>query len=283
MDNYQATQTAETGLDKTVSFFKRHIYNVLLVAISIAFLFKDIIKIEETGKSIVEIIASSFIAFAIGTAFNIILGKKGIIAGKNTPHFLETMARYNQEIDKTDDYIEKLDEFCDKKNEYRIKIAQIKILRAERIKYDDFINKTIDEVCKTKEQRKCWMRAQRVKIQYLTPDNLLSETDDRYERGKKEFTLNEFERHENRNDLISKIAFALIFGYFGVSFVGNYENIMWGVIQIGSWLLMAIGRYIQNYSYVTDVYKSKIHRKINFLIEFNTTMRKEGINNGNRQ
>lgn len=278
MENF-TTQATETGLDKTVSFFKKHIYNVLLVVISIAFLFKDIIKIEETGKSLVEIIASSFLAFAIGTTFNIILGKKGIIAGKNTPQFIETMARYNQEIDKTDAYIEKLDDFCDKKNEQRIKTAQIKILRTERIKYDDFITKSMNEVCTTREQRRCWKRAQRVRIQYLTADNLLSETDERYEKGKKELTLNEYERHENRTDLISKIAFALIFGYFGVSFVGNYENIMWGAIQIGAWLLMAISRYIQNYSYVTDVYKSKIHRKINFLIEFNTTMRKGGTNN----
>lgn len=272
MENVE--KVAETGLDKTLTFFKRHIYNVLLVVISIAFLFKDIIRIEETGKSLVEIIASSFLAFAIGTTFNIILGKKGIIAGKNTPHFLETMKRYNQEIDKTDDYIEKLDEFCEKKNEQRIKTAQVKILRTERINYEDFLNKTMDEVCITKEQRKCWIKAQKVRIQYLTADNLLSETDDRYERGKKELTLNEYERSQNRSDLISKVAFALIFGYFGVTFVGNYENIMWGAIQIGAWLLMAISRYIQNYSYVTDVYKSKIHRKINFLIEFNTTMRK---------
>ena len=82
------TKTNETGLDKTVSFFRKHVYNILLVVISVAFLFKDIIKIEETGKSIVEIIASSFLAFAIGTTFNVILGKKGIIAGKNTPQFI---------------------------------------------------------------------------------------------------------------------------------------------------------------------------------------------------
>ena len=277
MDENQ--KVAETGVDRIVSFFRRHVYNVLLFVISIAFLFKDIIKIEESGKTLAEIIASSFMAFAIGTIFNVIMGKKGIIAGKNTPQYIETMVRYNQEINKTDDNIEKLDDFCDKKNEQRLKAVQIRILRTERIKYDDFVNKSMEEVCKTKEQRKCWVKAQKVKIQYLTADNLLSETDDRYERGKKELTLSEYEKHENRSDLISKLGFAIIFGYFGVSFVGNYENIIWGVLQIGSWLLMAIGRYIQNYSYVTEVYKSKIHRKINFLIEFNTTMRKGGKDN----
>lgn len=272
----------ETKLDRTMGFFRKHIYNVLLVLISIAFLFKDIIKIEDTGKTLIEIIASSFLAFIFGMAFNIILGKKGIISGKNTQSFINTMIRYNAEIDKTDDYIEKLDGFCDIKNEQRIKKAQIKILRSERIKYDDFINKEMEEVCKNESQIKCWERAKKVKVQHLTPDNLLSETDERYEKGKKELTIAEYEKMQNAKDSATKIIFALIFGYFGVTFMGNIENIMWGIIQIGTWLLLAMMRYIKNYSYITDVYKSKIHRKINYLIEFNSLVRKEG-NNGQKE
>lgn len=280
MNNDYAT---ETGMDKTILFFRKHIYNILLVLIAVLFLFKDIIKIEESGKTVTEIIASGFMSFAIGTAFNLIFSKKGIIAGKATPTYIETMVRYNQEVEKTDDYIEKLDDFCEAKNAQRIKMAQIKILRTERIKYDDFVAKSMEEVCSTKQQVKCWMKAQRVRIQYLTADNLLSETDDRYEKGKKELTISEYERKQNTTDMISKLLFALIFGYFGVTFVGNYENIIWGAIQIGLWLLMAIGKYIQNYSYITDVYKSKIHRKINLLIEFNTVMKKGGIIDEHKQ
>ena len=269
-------QIGDTSLDKAIVFFRKHIYNILLFVIAIAFLFKDIVEIKQSGKTLPEIIASAFISFAIGTAFNIILGKKGIIAGKNTTSFMDTVFRYNQEVDKTDENIDKLDSFCEKKNEQRIRVAQIKILRTERIKYDDFVNKSMNEVCTTKAQRKCWDKALKVKIQYLTADNLLSETDERFERGKKELTLNEYEKKQNTQDAFVKIIFALIFGYFGVTFVGNLENVIWGVIQLGVWLLMALGKYIQNYSYVTDVHKSKLHRKINYLIEFNMMNKKGG-------
>lgn len=266
---------AETTLDKTIIFFRKHIYNILLFIIAIAFLFKDVVEIKQSGKTVPEIIASAFLSFAIGTAFNVILGKKGILAGKNTPMYLDAISRYSQEINKTDEYIDKLDSFCEKKNEQRIKLAQIKILRRELIKYEDFISKPMNEVCATRQQRKCWRKAVNARIQYLTPDNLLSETDTRYERGKKELTLNEYEKRQNAQDSFTKIIFAFIFGYYGVTFVGNKENIIWGALQIGIWLLMAILKYIQNYSYVTDVYKSKLHRKINLLIEFNTTVNKE--------
>lgn len=262
---------AETTLDKTILFFRRHVYNILLFVIAVAFLFKDIVELQQSGKTLPEIVASAFISFAIGTAFNIILGKKGIIAGKNTQIYIDAITRYSLEIGKTDEYIDKLDDFCERKNEQRVKMAQLKILRTERIKYDDFINKPMEEVCATKQQRKCWRKALNVRIQHLTPDNLLSETDGRYERGKKELTLNEYEKRQNAQDALVKIVFAFIFGYYGVAFVGNKENIIWGALQIGIWLLMAILKYIQNYSYVTDVYKAKLHRKINYLIEFNTT------------
>lgn len=267
---------AETTLDKTIIFFRKHIYNILLFIIAVAFLFKDVVEIKQSGKTAPEIIASAFMSFAIGTAFNVILGKKGILAGKNTRVYMDAIERYSQEISKTDDHIDELDEFCEKKNEQRIKVAQIKVLRTERIKYDDFINKPMEEVCVTKHQKKCWRKALKVRIQYLTADNLLSETDSRYEKGKKELTLNEYEKRQNAQDAFTKILFAFIFGYYGVVFVGNKENIIWGALQIGIWLLMAILKYIQNYSYVTDVYKSKLHRKINLLIEFNTMNKKGG-------
>jgi hypothetical protein len=272
--------TPETGIDKALVFFKKHIYNILLFVIAIAFLFKDVIEIKQSGKTIPEIIASAFISFAIGTAFNVILGKKGIIAGKNTKSFMDAMYRYSQEIEKTDEHIEKLDSFCEMKNEQRLRTAQIRILRKARIKYEDFMNKPMEEVCTNEEQIKYWDKAVKVRIQHITADNLLSETDERYEKGKKELTLTEYETKQNQQDAIVKIIFAIIFGYFGVAFVGNLESIIWGVIQISVWLLMAIVKYVKNYSYVTDVHKAKIHRKINLLIEFNMMNKKGGQING---
>lgn len=266
----------ENGLDKTLDFFKRNIYNILIFVISFVFIFKDVVQIQETGKTIPEIIASSVISFIVGTCLSIIVGKKGIIAGQNTESYRQMMNTYSIELERTNDNIDKLDDFCDIKNEKRIRKIQTHILRKARIRYEDFVTKTIEEVCKTKEQIKFWRKAEKVHIQLLTADNILSETDDRYEKGKKDLTLNEYERKTNTQDMVKKIIFALIFGYFGVTFTGNLENIIWGAVQISSWLIMALMNYIQNYTYVREVYQSKIYRKINLLIEFNNTYKNGG-------
>ena len=188
-----------------LTFFKRNIYNILIFAISIIFIFKDVIQIQETGKTIPEIVASSVLAFIVGTSLNVIIGKKGLIAGQNTDSYRQMMNTYSSELEKTNDKIDKLDDFCDVKNEKRLKKIQTNILRKAKIRYEDFINKPMEEVCKTKEQIKIWKKAEKIHIQLLTADNILSETDQRYEKGKKDLTLNEYERKTNTQDMVKKI------------------------------------------------------------------------------
>ena len=262
----------ETNLDKTLDFFKRNIYNFILVVVSFVFIFKDIIQIEETGKSVLEIVADSVISFVMAMTFNIILGKKGIISAQKLQSYADCMVTYSEEIEKTNDKIEYLEDFCEYKNNNKLKLIQKRILTKVCINYEDYVNGKLEMYNLNKDQKKALKKVKKISFHYLTPENLLSETDTRYEKGKKDMTLSEFEKSQNFQDTISKIVCALIFGYFGVSgLTGGWAEIIWGSIQIGLWLIMGLCKYVQNYSYVKDVYQQKIYRKINLLIEFNNS------------
>lgn len=262
----------QTNLDKTLDFFKRNIYNFILVIVSFIFIFKDIIQIEETGKSVLEIIADTAISFIMAMTFNFILGKKGIISAQKLQSYRNCMNTYSEEIEKTNDKIEHLEDFCEYKNNNKLKLIQKRILAKVCINYDDYINGKLETYALNKEQKKVLKKVKKISFYYLTPENLLSETDVRYEKGKKDMTLSEFEKSQNFQDTIFKIACALIFGYFGVSgLTGGLAEIIWGSIQVGLWLIMGLCKYVQNYSYVKDVYQQKIYRKINILIEFNNS------------
>lgn len=269
MENTNEYVTEKREENKFVEFIKKNLYNLILVVATGAFLIKDFIQIKESGRTIAEIIASTIISLAMGLAFKFILDKKGIIAGQSTDSYMNMMKAYENEIKKTDDHIDKLDEFCDKKNDLRIRIAQTRILRLQRIKYVDFIEKEKEEVCKTEEQKKSWDKAMRVKIHLLTPENLLSETDERYEKGKKEQSIVKYERNQKMSQTLSAVLFALIFGYFTVELVANWGNLLWSLIQVATWLFMGLMGYIQNYFYIKEVYQQKIYRKIMYLTEFN--------------
>lgn len=273
----------ETSLDKTLDFFKRNLYNLILILVSVIFIFKDIIEIQETGKSVLEIIADSLISFIMAMTFNIILGKKGIISAQKLNSYVNCMQTYSEEIEKTNDKIEYLEDFCEHKNSSKIKLIQKRILAKVCINYDDYINGKLEAYNLTKEQKKAIKKANKITFHYLTPENLLSETDIRFEKGKKDLTLAEFEKSQTFQDTISKVICAIIFGYFGVSgLTGGWAEIIWGSIQVGLWLIMGLCKYVQNYSYVKDVYQQKIYRKINLLIEFNNSYVKN-IKKGEKQ
>ena len=266
MEHYE-----QNSLDKSIDFFKRNIYNIILVFVSIVFIFKDLVQIGETGKTLEQIIAQSTLSFLMGMTFNIILSKKGIMAAQKLDGYQMMMDTYAAELEKTNEFVEYLDDFCETKNNNRIKIIQTRILSKGKISYASFSSgdKSYYTVL-DKKQKKIWKKAENVKINYLSADSLLSETDVRYEKGKKELTLREHENRKNMKDAFTKMICAIIFGYFGVlGFNKDFSVILWGAIQISMWLIMGLMSYIQNYTYVKDVYQQKIYRKINLLIEFN--------------
>lgn len=264
--------------EKAIEFLKNNALNFLLVIIYGLFIFRDIVQIQESGRTILEIVANTFIAWFMGIATSTIMRRKGQAKAMSEQSYKNMQKAYSNEIDKTDSHIDKLDGFCDEKNEQRFVKAQKSVLRRGRIKYEDFATKERFEVCKNKEQEKYWDKAMRVKIQLITPENLLSETDDRYDKGKKEENLAEKNRKSFFKDSSSKVFMALIFGYFTVS-ISIGAGILWSCIQVAIWLTWGIMSYLQDYFYIKQIYQNKIYRKIKYLKEFNNGyMREKGEN-----
>lgn len=260
--------------EKAIEFLKNNALNFLLVVIYGLFIFRDIVQIQESGRTVLEIVANTFIAWFMGIATSTIMRRKGQARAMSEQSYKNMQKTYNSEIEKTDPHIDKLDDFCDNKNEQRYIKAQKTVLRRARIKYEDFANKEKFEVCKTKDQEKVWDKATRVKIQLITPENLLSETDEKYEKGKKEENLSEKNRKSFFKDSSSKIFMALVFGYFTVS-ISIGAGILWSCIQVAIWLVWGIMSYLQDYFYIKQIYQNKIYRKIKYLKEFNNNYAKE--------
>ena len=269
--------------NKFVEFLKKNFLNFLIAIVVIVFLTKDLITIQESGKTVLEIIANSIVNLIVGQLIKNLFSQKGSNAGFNSKSYKKKIERYGEEIEKTDPYIDKLDDFCDKKNEQRIQKAQKHILRPARIKYEDFLNKTKEEVCRDKKQFKIWNKAQGVQIQIITPENLVSETDPRYEKGKKEESLKQHKTKEAILSLIIATLISIIFGYFVPELNKDaLAGLLWNLIQVAIWLAFGIISFYQEYTYITVDYSQRILRKTTYLIEFNTTMRNEkgGTYNG---
>lgn len=279
-ENDKPKYDGDTGTEKVIDFVKKNILNGVLFIIVALFMVKDIIEIQESGKTVLEILATSMFNFTFGFAINTILQKKGLIAGQETNKYIELDKKYEEEINKTDDKIDLMDEFCDLKNDELLEKARKRVLRMGRIKYEDFMTKPKEECCHTKEQEQWYAKAEKVKIQFITPDNLLSETDARYDRGKKEETIETHSKKQILSGIPTRIIVALIGGYFTVSTALNKANILWSALQVAVWLAFGLVSYYQNFMFI-QTYMNKIKRKIKYLKEFNNgdwkrKLKKEG-------
>ena len=81
-------ETFKTKTDKIGDFIKDNIINFVLILVCVVYIFKGVIEIVETGKTISEIIADGFIMFLVSFGIKIILRKKGLNNGYNSPLFI---------------------------------------------------------------------------------------------------------------------------------------------------------------------------------------------------
>ena len=272
----------ETNDNKVIEFMKKYVLDFLIALVILIFLFKDLIEIEKSGKTLIEIIANSIVNLIVGQLIKNLFAEKGTNAGFESPNYVKMNKRYGEEIDKCDSRLDKLDDFCDKKNEQRIIKVQKHILRPARIKYEDFMTKDKFEICKTKTQEKIWDKAMNAKIQMITPENLVSETDSRYEKGKKEESLKVHKAKNGAKGFIIAALLGVIFGYFVPALNNNaLAGLLWNLVQVAIWLAFGIITYYQEYRYITVDYSQRILRKITYLVEFNNE--KGAEQNGNNK
>ena len=260
----------EEESSKFIEFLKRNVLNFLITGVVAIFLTKDLVEIERSGKTIVEIIANSVVNLVVGQLIKNLFLQKGSNAGFSSRRYVNMMNTYSKEIEKTDVRINKLDDFCDYKNEQRIVKAQKQILRIARIKYDDFLTKEKKEMCKTKQQEQAWEKAESVKIQLITPENLLSETDTRYDGGKKDESLKAHRAKVASKSFVIATGISVIFGYFVPRLNNNMlAGLIWNLVQVAIWLAFGIIAYYQEYTFITNDYSQRTLRKIAYLVEFN--------------
>lgn len=262
---------------KTAEFLKKYIFDIIIALSCISYVFWGIITIEESGKSLLDILASSIVSLGMGTSISMLLGQKGMIAGFQNTNYLKTISLYGNVVDKITNKIDKLDDWCIIKVDEIIKRKQIKLLSYARIKYETFISDEFDLSKYDKKQLKLINKALNIKVYGISASNLLSDNEIDDETERKEITITKFKTRSFAQGLLLKIIFSFTFSYFIVDSISslNLANIIWSIAQICVWLLFGILQYYSYFSFITNRYRNVIIRKINYLEEFNLYNNKE--------
>ena len=256
---------------KIQKWLRENVSIIALIIVCVVYVLYGIVTVDETGKSIGQIIADGGVSFLVGFTIKCLMNNQGLTNGEQSQSYHNSRLHYLSLLDETSNIQHHLDIFCDIENEKALIRVQKSILRTQNIKYEDFINNNLDYSKLDKKQKKAVYKAREVKIHLINDAILLSDSQITLDLGK---DLNVSKKHylksSNTTSLVIMLLIALLFGYYGIvpeeGF--NWHNAIWCAIQVAIYLALGTMQYFQGYSFMADTYKTALVRKANFLEKF---------------
>lgn len=271
--------------EKIRDFFKQNIGYFIVALVSIVYIATAFITVDETGKTIGEIIADTAVVFFLGLFINRVFDLQGMMNGDRDERVQMAIVTHGETVVKISPYIDRLDEWCKLKNEENLKVQRTRVLASEGMRYEDYFNEDgsakdfipDEEKLKNKTLRKtekarirCFKKALHLKLTPITAGALTSEggkKQDPYNFGR---TKGQYETQTSVRDIITKICIAGIFGYYGVRLIQdfNYATLIWNGLQVAIFLIMGCIKMYNSFMFVTGEYRTRIVNKTNNLEMF---------------
>lgn len=250
---------------------KESISIIALVLVSGVYVLYGLITIDATGKTIPQIIADGGVSFIVGYVIKCLLNNQGIVNGEKSEAFVNSKNFYLGLLDDIAPIQQYLPFYCDYTNEQTLKRVQTSILRAQNLKYEDFIENKLDFETLDKYQKKAVLKARKITIHTINDAVLLSDSQINLDIGKElNVSKKNYTTHSNAKMLIVSLLIALLFGYFGIDKNQGFDKVgaIWSSIQVAVYLALGSMQYFQGFNFMADTYRTALVRKSNHLERF---------------
>ena len=271
--------------EKVKDFFKQSVGYIVVAFVCIIYILTALVRIEETGKTISQIIADGVVAFLLGVFIARMFDLQGMMNGNKTKKMEAARNAHAEIINKVVDYVDKLDEWCEEENAKNYKVQRTKMLARVGLKYDDCFDENgvakdwipdqarlDNKLTRKSEKRKIsgYHKAVNLKLTSLSAGDLMSEGGKQHDQFFFGRTKAEYEKSSSIKDVISKSGTALIFGYYGVTLIQDfdYANLIWMGLQVAIFLITGVIKMYQSYNFIVDEYRGRIIKKIDNLQKF---------------
>lgn len=271
--------------EKVKDFFRQNLGYFIVGVVSLVYILTAFLTIDETGKTATQIIADGVISFLLGLFINRIFELQGMMNGDREERVCGTIEEHGRIVMRISPHIDKLDKWCEIENKNNYKLQRTKILARVGLKYEDcFDENGVANIWKPDEKRlkdkllrkvelkrvAGFHKAVNLKLTALSGGELTSEggkQDDPYFMGR---TKAQYRTQTSIRDSISKFGTALIFGYYGVTLIENfnYARLIWTTLQVALFLAMGVITMFKAYNFVVDEFRGRIVKKIDNLQKF---------------
>lgn len=263
--------------EKVARFFVTQAANLALVVIVLVYALSGLINIDDTGKSVSEILASSFIAMILAWSISTLLGQKGIDRGQESDVFKATLKEYGEKVASVDGHTDEFEKFCEEQKAYEKEKIQRSIIAAAGLKWDKVfvdgqfvISKELD-----KDQTQAVKKAIRAKVYNMEAGYVLGGMEQELKSVKDE-SIRSWQSKESLRTGFLKVLNSVIFGIYTIQVITdfNWAGIIWKLLEVAVWLGFGYISFFTNYEFVVEKYRKQIISKINLIVKFNDIIKK---------
>lgn len=283
-------ENKELDLNKIRKIAMDGMYVLIVIAISIVYIFWGLLEVNESGKTIEQIIIDGFLTFIVGYSIGMLLSAQGYKNGWNNEQLIEAQKKHREKVQSINDRLDNLEAYLEERHEKKIKALRIQILSEEALSYKDFSEgkyaqyQTDKEFIKThsKSQLRAIYKAYHCKPKKLKGTDLIkggmsSSKNDDDELGD---TVKEHQAKTQASALGYRIITAIVFGYYGIEMARNFNwiTLIWTSIQVVIFLGSGFMRYDSAYSYMKENIKDRYYAQIDILTSFEAWEKKKEEN-----
>ncbi len=263
---------------KNIGFF-------LVLVVSALYIVKGLYTLGESGKTVMQILGDGALSASVGFIIGHLMRQTGISYGSDDIEVIKIKSYHTRLMDRCAPYVNSLDGFCDKENKKSYELVRKRILSRAGVSYESCFtpdggailpvieisrHMTRGERKRLRAKRRAIKKATEIRLTPLTPESLSvdgAKYSDPYDFGK---TESQFLRGRGGRDIICKILFGFLFGYYAIYLTGNAsaESIVWASLQIGIYLIFGATQMMQAYMFVKTECAQRITRKIDELQRF---------------
>lgn len=123
--------------NKFKKFVKNNFIYFIIAFASLAYIAFGLIKIETTGKTIIEIIGSGIVIYFVGYVITMLFSMQGQLAGDRQEDVVKTNKLHAKCVEEIDPKINEMDDWCEEENVKALLKIRKRILNKEGLRYED--------------------------------------------------------------------------------------------------------------------------------------------------
>lgn len=263
--------------ENPVRYIKSIAMDLVVVIVSFAYIFYQMITLEKTDLNPLILIAESIIGIICGIVIKQALGENGFSKGYNSQTWKEEEEKYNASCNAAIDYVERVDNFYISIEKERKEYYRRNKLQSVRLKYSNWFDKEGNYIgvdFKSDDFKKLTFRQKiviskciRVRIYVL---NLFSQYENTSEQDTRKESTDRTQRNKNlTKNTLSATLVAMIGVYFLPVINGwNWASFISSTLQVSLWVLFGVLQLYTNFNYVVQERVSILKRKKELIQRF---------------